>query len=231
MINKILKRTFDVIFATVAILITSPIWLITIIGILVSDFGPVFYVSSRVGKDLKTFRMYKFRSMSTRNVEKATEFIANSSNIFPFGRFIRNYKIDELPQLINIFLGDMSVVGPRPCSPLNYDKIMTEKQLKNYASVRPGLTSPGSLFEYVYGDGIEDNVFFEKYVMREKMKWESMYIENNNFLQDLFIIIRTAVIILQKMVGSSHFLFTQKEKQLILEYTQTIQKYSNYYLR
>ena len=95
---------------------TSPLWLIAVLGIKISDPGPVFYMARRVGKDNREFRMFKFRSMRVDRDADESSFKADTNRVFPFGAFLRASKIDELPQLLNCFLGDMAIIGPRPAS-------------------------------------------------------------------------------------------------------------------
>ena len=117
MFYKIIKRLFDFICALLALIVLSPIFLLTLIGILLSDWGPIFYKANRIGKGNKPFKMYKFRSMKVLKAPKKGSEVSlrpDVDRIFPFGHFIRKVKIDELPQLINILNGSMSIVGPRP---------------------------------------------------------------------------------------------------------------------
>ena len=121
MFYRFVKRTFDIICAALGLVISSPIWLIVAIGIKLSSKGPIFYRADRVGKGNKKFVLYKFRSMHMYMPEVKTDgeqreggYIANANRIFPFGAFLRKSKLDELPQLLNILAGQMSVVGPRP---------------------------------------------------------------------------------------------------------------------
>ena len=111
---RFIKRTFDIVASSLALIVLSPIWLIATIGILISNPGPIFYCAARVGKDNKHFKMFKFRSMRVDKNANEKSLRPDQNRIFPFGRFIRATKIDELPQLLNILIGDMAVVGPRP---------------------------------------------------------------------------------------------------------------------
>jgi len=108
---RFLKRLFDICVSGLALIVLLPVWLIAIIGIIVSDPGPVFYFANRVTKDNRTFKMYKFRSMRVDKNANEKSLRPDQDRIFPFGRFMRATKIDELPQLLNVFLGDMAVVG------------------------------------------------------------------------------------------------------------------------
>ena len=113
---RFIKRLFDILASGLALIVLLPIWIIAIVGILVSDPGPLFYFANRAGKDNKTFKMYKFRSMRVDKNANEKSLRPDQDRIFPFGRFIRATKIDELPQLLNVFLGDMAIVGPRPAA-------------------------------------------------------------------------------------------------------------------
>lgn len=124
MIYKIVKRIFDFAGALLSLIVLSPIFIITAIGILISDWGPIFYKANRIGKGNKPFRMYKFRSMKVLRAPKKgfeASLRPDEDRIFPFGHFIRKAKIDELPQLINILNGTMSIIGPRPVAEDQFD--------------------------------------------------------------------------------------------------------------
>ena len=136
------KRIFDIVCSFLGILFTSPLWLIAIVGIELSDPGPFFYMANRVGKDNKTFRMYKFRSMRQGKANEAV-FRGDEDRIFPFGHFIRASKIDELPQLINIFIGDMSIVGPRPAA-VDQMQITRGGKYAAAGNVQCGLSGPSA---------------------------------------------------------------------------------------
>lgn len=162
---KILKRLFDFMCAFIALVVLSPVFLLTIIGILVSDWGPIFYCANRIGKDNKPFKMYKFRSMRVLRAPKAGAEVSlrpDEDRIFPFGHFIRGAKIDELPQLINILNGTMSIVGPRPVAQDQFDMFRYGKW--DVAKTVPvGLSGPAALYDYIFGDQITDEkVYMEK---------------------------------------------------------------------
>lgn len=142
-INKLLKRLFDIVSSGVLIVILTPIWIIVSIAIKLDSKGPVFFKQGRRTKDGKIFNMFKFRSMKV-NAEKEGAGLFNYANdprVTKVGRFLRNSSIDELPQLFNIFLGSMSVVGPRPCVSYelgDYDTL--NKKYKKRFNVKAGLT-------------------------------------------------------------------------------------------
>ena len=152
---RFVKRCFDICSSGIALIVLIPVWIIAIVGIIVSDPGPIFYFANRVTKNNRTFKMYKFRSMRVDKDANEKSLRPDQDRIFPFGRFIRRTKIDEMPQLLNVFLGDMAVVGPRPAA---VDQIPITRGGENavVSSVKAGLTSPAALYDYLYGDEIED---------------------------------------------------------------------------
>lgn len=165
---------------------TMPLWLIAIIGIELSDPGPLFYMANRVGKDNKTFRMYKFRSMRQGKANEAV-FRGDENRIFPFGNFIRASKIDELPQLINIFIGDMSIVGPRPAA-VDQMAITRGGKYAVVGSVQSGLTGPSALYDYVYGDSVEDADDYETLVLPTRLALDLVYLNKMSFWFDIKMI-------------------------------------------
>ena len=196
------KRAFDIIAALLGIIGTSPIWIIAMIGIFVSDPGPLFYKANRVGKDNRDFHMWKFRSMRVprKESEKSeASFKADTNRIFPFGQLCRKLKIDELPQLLNILGGSMSVVGPRPAAK-DQAAIVRAGRYAVAASVRPGLTSPAALYDYLYGDDAEDPEEYEKLVLPTRLELEAYYPTHMSIGYDIKLIRYTVVCILCKLV-------------------------------
>ena len=184
-----LKRAFDVLFAVVFLCITSPVLVVTAICIKKEDAGPVFYKQRRCTKDMREFDILKFRSMKTSACEvgdnaEYTLTDVNDERITKVGKTIRKYKIDELPQLINILKGDMSFVGPRPERPELIKQCLEE--IPEFAfrnTVKAGLTG----YAQVHGN----------YHIRflEKLKWDLMYIENYSLLLDFKIILMTIPVV------------------------------------
>ena len=191
---KVIKRIFDFICALIGIIGTLPLWIIGIVGILVSDWGPIFYIAHRIGKDNKPFKMYKFRSM--RVVQAATEasLRPDEDRIFPFGHFIRKVKIDELPQLLNILNGTMSVIGPRPVAQDQFDMFRYGKW-NEVATVPVGLSGPAALYDFIYGDRITD----------EKEYLEKVYptrrVQKAGIFYDLKMIVYTVICIFYAVCG------------------------------
>lgn len=200
MLYRVFKRIFDIAASLIGIVVTFPVWMIAIIGIELSDPGPVFYMANRVGKDNKPFRMFKFRSMRAAKGADEKNFKAEASRIFPFGNFIRRVKIDELPQLINILVGHMSVVGPRPAANDQLD-IVREGRYGVCAKLRPGLTGPGALYDYIYGDTVEDEEEYREKVLHIRLELEVYYINNNGVLYDLKMIWYTVECIVCSIFG------------------------------
>ena len=196
---KYVKRVFDIILSSIAIICSFPFWIITIVGIELSDPGPVFYISSRVGRDNKVFKMYKFRSMRVlKEPKEYSEALLRpeTDRIFSWGKIIRKLKLDELPQFINILLGDMSIVGPRPVAKdqMNLFRYGKYDETKN---VRPGITGPAALYDYIYGDKFEEqdiDAYMDK-VYPTRRELELVYVKKQSFMFDIWIFFETAVCI------------------------------------
>ena len=155
---KAVKRGIDIVLSGLGILCSSPFWIVTIVGIELSDPGPVFYKANRIGKDNKEFSMYKFRSMRVlKEPKKGSEasLRPETDRIFPWGKVIRKLKLDELPQFLNIFFGDMSIVGPRPVAK-DQMKLFRFGKYDEAKTVKPGITGPAALYDYIYGDQFEE---------------------------------------------------------------------------
>ncbi|MBR4731754.1 MAG: sugar transferase [Lachnospiraceae bacterium] len=196
---RVIKRLFDILSSGLALIILLPIWIIAIIGILVSDPGPLFYFANRAGKDNKTFKMYKFRSMRVDKSANEKSLRPDQDRIFPFGRFIRATKIDELPQLLNVFFGDMAVVGPRPAA---VDQISITRGGENaiVAQVKPGLTSPAALYDYLYGDEIEDENEYMAKVAPTRLALDRFYLRKQKLGYDMKLIVYTVIAIVGTII-------------------------------
>ncbi len=191
------KRLFDIIFSSLGMVGTLPFWIIAIIGIEVSDPGPAFYKANRVGKDNKVFRMYKFRSMRQGKANESV-FRGDEDRIFPFGHFMRTSKIDELPQLINIFIGDMSIVGPRPAA-VDQMSITRGGKYAAAGTVHAGLTGPSALYDYIYGDSVEDPKEYETLVLPTRLELDLVYLDKKSFFFDIKMIWWTVLCILYEL--------------------------------
>lgn len=195
-----IKRIFDIVASLCGIAVTSPLWIIAIIGIEVSDPGPVFYMANRIGKDNKPFCMFKFRSMRVAKEADEKNFKADTNRIFPFGELIRRTKIDELPQMLNILLGHMSVVGPRPAA-RDQLEIVRAGKYGVCATALPGLTGPGALYDYIYGDTVTDEAEYQAKVLPTRLELEVYYIKNRSAVYDLKMIWYTVVCIVCSIFG------------------------------
>ena len=183
-VYRCIKRVFDVIASFFALIVLIPIWIIAIVGIEISDPGPVFYMANRVGKDNKPFRMFKFRSMKVDRNADEKNFKADKNRIFKWGEILRSTKIDELPQLLNVFFGQMSVIGPRPASS---DQVAITRAGK-YAAIstlKPGLSGPSALYDYIYGDQIEDEEEYKKKVLPTRLDLDLYYINAKSLTYDI----------------------------------------------
>lgn len=204
MLNKVLTRAYDLLFAILFILVFSPIYIFTWIIIHIVSPGPAIYRARRVGLHGKIFTCYKFRSMRIDSGKVKNTTLRNDDRIFSFGKFIRSTKIDEMPQAFNILFGDMSIVGPRPEDEVNADSYYVG-EYKRILEVKPGLTSPASLYDYTHGERYESNDLYEKEFVPQKLKLEMYYVHHKNFLYDNLLIIKTAWIILQATCGKKDF--------------------------
>lgn len=189
-----LKRVFDIIFSLVGLVFLSPVFLIMAIWIRSDSKGPVFYKQIRVGKNGKEFFLYKFRSMHIGSDKKGLLTIGGKDpRVTNSGYFIRKFKLDEFPQLINVFLGEMSIVGPRPEVP-KYVALYNEEQ-KKVLTVRPGISDYSSIRFSNENELLEKaekpEEFYISEIMPEKLLMNLEYIRNNNLWVDIRIIFTT----------------------------------------
>ena len=201
--RKYIKRFFDVVLCLFALVLLSPVFLVTAVAVHLSSPGPIFYTSERSGLHKKTFRFYKFRSMHQTNCDKGM-FVADSDRVFKVGKIIRRLKIDELPQLINVIKGDMSIVGPRPMTAAAVNKLYCGRY-EMVSNIRPGLTSAASLYDYMVGDTYTDDKAYKKEVLPVKLELERYYVEHESPIYDLELIGRTILTIVQVMSGKKNF--------------------------
>lgn len=199
-----MKRVFDILFAVCFLVVFSPVYLLTWIIIKRVSPGPAIYKAKRVGLNGQLFDCYKFRSMRVDSGKVKLTTLQNDDRIFPFGKFIRKAKIDEMPQVVNILKGEMSVVGPRPEDKDNADKVYVG-EFKHILDVKPGLTSTASLYDYTHGEKYEDEELYEKEFMPKKLKLELYYVNHASFEYDIFLVLKTAWLIVQKTCGKSVF--------------------------
>lgn len=201
--QKYVKRFFDIVLCTFALIVLSPVFVITAVAIKLSSPGPVFYFSERAGLHKKPFHFYKFRSMHQTKHDKGL-FVADADRVFKVGKTIRRLKIDELPQLINVIKGDMSIVGPRPMVASAVDRLYTGRY-EMVTNVRPGLTSAASLYDYTVGDTYQDNNAYRKEVLPIKLEMERYYVEHESFRYDCQLVWRTVVTIILVLLRKKNF--------------------------
>ena len=189
-----MKRLFDIIASGLGLLVLSPLFIIIAIWIKLDSKGPVFYRQVRVGKDNKDFRIFKFRSMRVGSDKGSLVTIGGRDpRITRSGYIIRKLKLDELPQLINVFVGDMSLVGPRP-EVRHYVDYWTPEQM-HVLDVRPGITDPASIKFRNENELMEQAEDPENYyinvIMQEKLKLYLDYVEHRSFFGDIGLIFKT----------------------------------------
>ena len=196
-----MKRLFDIVASGLGLIVLSPLFFILAIWIKLDSKGPVFYRQVRVGYKNKDFRIFKFRSMRVGSDKGSLVTIGgHDPRVTRSGYFIRKFKFDELPQLINVFLGDMSLVGPRP-EVRHYVNYWTPEQM-HVLDVRPGITDPASIKfrnENELMEQAEDpEKFYIEVIMQEKIKLYLEYVEKHSFLYDIGLIFKTFWVIVKE---------------------------------
>ncbi len=194
-----MKRLFDIVSSLIVLILLLPVLLIIALLIVLDSKGGVFYRQERIGRNGKPFMLYKFRTMRTGSDKLKITVGHRDPRITKTGYYLRKYKLDELPQLINILKGEMSVVGPRP-EVRKYVEMYTPEQRK-VLSVRPGLTDLSTL-EYVdeselLKDADDPEKMYIEQIMPDKLALNMRYIETRSFLNDLKIIFRTLLRIIR----------------------------------
>lgn len=196
-----MKRIFDIVSSGIGLLILSPIFLFLAIWIKMDSKGPVFYKQVRVGKNNKDFKIFKFRSMRMGADKLGLITVGGRDpRVTNSGYYIRKYKLDELPQLINVFIGDMSVVGPRP-EVRKYVDLYTKEQRK-VLTVKPGITDIASIKYRNENDLLEkaedpDKMYIEV-IMPDKLNYNLEYVSKQSIIFDLKLIFLTIKEILVK---------------------------------
>ena len=196
-----MKRLFDIVASGLALIVLSPLFLIIAIWIKLDSKGPVFYRQVRVGWKNKDFRIFKFRSMRVGADKGSLVTIGgHDPRVTRSGYFIRKFKFDELPQLINVVLGDMSLVGPRP-EVRHYVDYWTPEQM-HVLDVRPGITDPASIKFRNENELMEKAEDPEKYyievIMQEKIKLYLEYVEKHSFFYDIALVFKTFWVIVKE---------------------------------
>lgn len=188
--QQVVKRLFDIIVSLLLLLLLSPLFIFVYAMTKFSDNGPAFFRQKRIGQHGREFEMIKFRSMVVDAEEQGPQLSSeNDERITPWGRIMRKYRLDELPQFFNVILGQMSIVGPRPERKYYIEQISKRApHYKHLQKVKPGITSWG-MVKFGYAENIEEMV--------KRLKYDIIYIENMNLFNDVKILIYTVLIVLQ----------------------------------
>jgi exopolysaccharide biosynthesis polyprenyl glycosylphosphotransferase len=188
--QKSTKRVLDIVLGILAMIILSPVYAVTALGVKLSSKGPILYSQKRIGINGKLFRMYKFRTM-VQNAESQGPQLSseNDPRITSFGRFLRKTRIDETPQFWHVVMGDMSLVGPRPEREFYAGQIIERAPHYKYLQgIKPGMTSWGQV-KYGYAENVDE--------MIDRMKYDILYLENMSLFLDFKILIYTVLIVFQ----------------------------------
>lgn len=198
-----MQRFFDIVFSGIALVLLSPLLLPLIFILRVTGEGEIFFPQNRVGRRGKDFKLYKFATMlkDSPKMGTGTVTVKNDPRVLPIGRLLRKTKINELPQLINIFKGDMSVIGPRPQTQRCFNAFPKSAQ-KDIIKVRPGLSGVGSVIfrseEDMMHANAEPDQLYDDVIMPYKGKLESWYVQNNSVWNYLLLIALTILVILTR---------------------------------
>lgn len=190
-----LKRLFDLVFTIPGVIILSPVLLVLALWIHFDSKGPIFFRQERVGRYGVPFRIFKFRTMVVDAEKQGKQItVGDDKRVTRSGEVLRHYKLDELPQLFNVLLGDMSLVGPRPEVP-RYIAEYTEEERQEVLSVRPGITDSASI-EFrseneILGQAKDPEQAYIKEILPIKIKYYREYVQNHSILGDFMIILKT----------------------------------------
>lgn len=196
-----MKRFLDVIFSGLGLICLSPLFVFLALWVKLDSPGPVFYRQVRVGRSNRDFKLYKFRSMRVGSDKKGLITVGgHDPRVTRSGYYIRKYKLDEFPQLINVFLGDMSLVGPRP-EVRKYVDMYTDEQM-HVLDVRPGITDMASIYYRNENELLEKANNPEKYyrevIMQDKLRINLEYVRNHSVIGDFRMILKTLFVVIAK---------------------------------
>lgn len=202
-----IKRSFDVVIAALGLLLLSPIFLVIAVLIKITSKGPIFFAQKRVGRELRPFQVLKFRSMVT-NADKIGNLItaANDSRVTWIGFYLRKTKLDELPQLLNVLRGEMSLVGPRP-EVSRYVELFLSDYVE-ILKVRPGITDWASIEgideESVLAGQLDIDLAYREKVLPQKIRRQLHYVRTRNAWTDFQIMLLTVKVVLLKIFRRSN---------------------------
>jgi len=202
------KRMLDVTLAGMALIVVAPLLALLAIVIRLAGPGPIFYRAQRVGRDRRPFTMYKLRTMRIGDAPTTVITAHGDPRIFPLGRLLRRLKLDELPQLVNILRGEMSIVGPRPEDPSMVKRFYAPFYYKSF-DVPPGLTSPGSIYAYTHGEARLDlrdaERSYGEQLLPIKMALDLVYVARAGVGYDIALICRTVWTLGTALLGRRSF--------------------------
>ncbi|MBI5866837.1 MAG: sugar transferase [candidate division Zixibacteria bacterium] len=189
------KRIFDLVFSMLGLIVLSPVILVAAVGVKLSSSGPVFFRQERVGRHFKVFHICKFRTMRSDAVSDPPITVYGDPRVTRFGRFLRRTKLDEIPQLFNVFKGEMSFVGPRPEVQFYVDRFRADYE--EILKVRPGITDEASI-EFRHEGALlaaasDPQEFYVTNILPRKIELARHYVNNGHLLDDLSIIFRTLI--------------------------------------
>jgi lipopolysaccharide/colanic/teichoic acid biosynthesis glycosyltransferase len=207
-----MQRILDIFFSGLALLLFSPLLLPIALLLRLTGEGEIFFLQERVGKDGKPFKLYKFATMlkNSPNIGTGTVTMKNDPRILPMGKFLRKTKINELPQLLNIFLGDMSVVGPRPQAQKNFNAFPPQLQ-EIIVKVKPGLSGLGPIVfrgeEDILADHAGSVDFYDNVIAPYKGQVEAWYVRNQSLSTYFLVIFVTVWVVLFPSAGIAWKIF------------------------
>lgn len=193
------KRAFDLAASAVGLWLLAPVFLVLAVVIRLTDHGPAFFRQERIGRDGRPFRIHKFRTMRVANSGSLVT-SADDDRITPIGKFLRRTKLDELPQLIDVFVGDMSLVGPRP-EVAKYVELWGEDAKTEILSVRPGISDPAAIAfrneqeELAAADDPERH--YVEVILPQKVAMYLDYVRHRSFVGDLKVVAQTLLAVVR----------------------------------
>lgn len=198
------KRLSDIVLSCIAIVLFLPIWAVIFLLIKIYSPGPVIYKAKRVGFNGQVFTLYKFRTMHVNSGTVRATTLRSDPRVYPLGKMLRMSKLDETPQLLNILKGEMSIIGPRPEDQINAQEIYSG-EYSRILSVKPGLSSPASLYDFTHGEQYETEAAYKESFLPQKLFLELFYVEHRSYLYDVRIVFRTIGTILLMLLGKREF--------------------------
>lgn len=218
-----MKRFLDIVLSLLALILISPLFIPIVIVLLLTGEHYVFYTHDRVGYKGKTFRLIKFSTMLKDSPNLGTKDITvkKDPRVFPFGRFLRKTKINELPQILNVLKGDMSIIGPRPLTPRNFN-YYSEEAKANISKLKPGITGIGSIMFRdeeallsTYKTSVEN--FYKANISPYKGALETWYLHNQSTFLDFKLMALTILIILFPLANINRFFKNLPQKPDLID--------------